>query len=55
MEDWLLTFGKFEANLPAGIGADDHFLPVNSKSLVVSHPSPSYLDALRPNPSVFFA
>ena len=51
MGDWLETFGTFQANLPAGIGADNHFLPVNSKSLVVSHPNP----VLRPNLSVYFS
>ena len=38
MEDWLVTFGTFQQDLPAGIGAADHFLPTNRKSLVVSHP-----------------
>ena len=37
MEDWLVTFGTFESNLPAGLGAGDYFLPTNRKSLVVSH------------------
>ena len=41
MEDWLVTFGTFQSNLPAGIGAADHFLPVNRKSLVVSASQPS--------------
>jgi len=36
MEDWLVTFGTFQENLPAGIGADNFYLPVNQKSLVVS-------------------
>ena len=36
MEDWLVTFGLFQENLPANLGAADHYLPVNSKSLVVS-------------------
>jgi MFS transporter, SP family, sugar:H+ symporter len=40
MEDWLATFGTFALNLPAGIGAGNYFLPVNNKSLVVSHPNP---------------
>jgi SP family sugar:H+ symporter-like MFS transporter len=38
MEDWLTTFGTFQPNLPAGLGANDHFLPTNRKSLVVSRP-----------------
>ena len=37
MEDWLATFGTFQSNLPAGLGAGDYFLPTNRKSLVVSH------------------
>ena len=36
MEDWLETFGTFQSNLPAGLGAGDYFLPTNRKSLVVS-------------------
>ena len=36
MEDWLVTFGTFQENLPAGTGAANHYLPVNNKSLVVS-------------------
>jgi hypothetical protein len=40
MEDWLATFGEFQLNLPTGIGAGNYFLPVNNKSLVVSHPFP---------------
>ena len=36
MEDWLVTFGTFQLNLPAGTGAANHYLPVNNKSLVVS-------------------
>ena len=43
MEDWLVTFGTFQANLPSGIGAGDYFLPVNQKSLVVSASQPSSL------------
>ena len=53
MEDWLATFGTFQLNLPAGIGAGNYFLPVNSKSLVVSHFNPSSLGALRPMIWVF--
>jgi hypothetical protein len=37
MEDWLATFGTFQLDLPTGIGAGNYFLPVNRKSLVVSH------------------
>ena len=40
MGDWLATFGKFQPDLPANIGVNDFFLPVNDKSLVVSHPFP---------------
>jgi sugar porter (SP) family MFS transporter len=36
MDDWLHTFGTFQANLPAGLGSNDYFLPTNRKSLVVS-------------------
>jgi SP family sugar:H+ symporter-like MFS transporter len=36
MEDWLATFGTFQENLPAGLGANNFFLPINQKSLVVS-------------------
>ena len=42
MEDWLVTFGTFQENLPEGIGADNYYLPTNSKSLVVSHPESRY-------------
>ena len=38
MEDWLVTFGTFQLNPPAGTGAANHYLPVNNKSLVVSTP-----------------
>ena len=50
MEDWLVTFGTFQANLPAGIGANNYFLPVNQKSLVVSEPQPLVSLAL---PTIF--
>ena len=36
MPDWLETFGTFQANLPANLGADGFYLPTNGKSLVVS-------------------
>jgi hypothetical protein len=36
MTDWLETFGTFQENLPANLGANDFFLPTNQKSLVVS-------------------
>ena len=39
MEDWLATFGTFQSNLPAGLGANDYYLPTNRKSLVVSCPN----------------
>ena len=46
MEDWLMNFGTFQLDLPSGIGAGNYFLPVNDKSLVVSHPNPSSHGAL---------
>jgi len=36
MTDWLDTFGTFQANLPSTLGSNDHYLPTNRKSLVVS-------------------
>ena len=42
MEDWLATFGTFQLNLPAGIGAGNYYLPTNQKSLVVSYPNPPF-------------
>ena len=36
MEDWLETFGSFEAGLPASQGVNGFFIPTNRKSLVVS-------------------
>ena len=36
MEDWLVTFGTFQADLPSNIGVNGYFLPTNQKSLVVS-------------------
>jgi sugar porter (SP) family MFS transporter len=34
--DWLDTFGTYQANLPSTLGSNDHFLPTDRKSLVVS-------------------
>ena len=39
MEDWLATFGTFQLNLPANLGVNNYYLPVNQKSLVVSYPN----------------
>ncbi|KAF8801538.1 monosaccharide importer [Phlegmacium glaucopus] len=36
MGDWLKVFGVFQPGLPDGLGVDDHYLPTNNKSLVVS-------------------
>ena len=37
MGDWLKVFGKYQPNLPAGLGVDNYYIPTNDKSLVVSY------------------
>jgi hypothetical protein len=54
MEDWLATFGTFESNLPAGLGAGNYYLPTNRKSLVVNYPPRSVPMILSEFFAVFF-